>query len=59
MARDFLATDFFAVLLTASFFAFFAFLAVVVFLAFTGISPTPQIDDFLSEDSTIKMLAFD
>jgi hypothetical protein len=45
LARDFLATDFFAVLLTASFFAFFAFLAAVVFLAFTGISPTPQIDD--------------
>jgi hypothetical protein len=46
LARDFLATDFFAVLLTAGFFALFAFLAAVVFLAFAGISPTPQIDDF-------------
>ena len=26
------------------------------FLAFTGIGPTPQFDDFLSEDLTIKMI---
>jgi len=43
--------------LTASFFAFFAFF-VVVFLAFTGIGPTPEIDDFPGGYLTIKMLVF-
>src|SRR5665811_1186189 len=55
VARDFLATAFFAAFLTASFFAFFAFLApLVAFLVFAGISATPQVDDFLSEDLTIN-----